>query len=375
MPEAAKSGAGWRLISRIRHGIAMLSGPPTCGIPLSDATRAPLQWPDPCSADGENPATASNPTSKSAIVTARPKIAASLTEVQTQLGRIVLGKPRQVRLALACILAGGHLLLEDVPGVGKTTLAHALARTLGLQYQRVQFTSDLLPADLVGVSIFKRETGEFHFHHGPVFAQVVLADEINRAPPKTQSALLEAMAERQVTHDGITETLSAPFFVIATQNPLEQIGTHPLPESQLDRFTMRISLGYPDAAFERVLYLGGAIKDEAEAVMDADQVVALQTAVEKVYASPALVDYVLALVQATRVESSFVTGLSPRAGLALLACARAWALLDQREMVLPEDVQAVFEPVAAHRLLPAGQVALNQGADTLARLLASVAIP
>lgn len=303
-------------------------------------------------------------------MTARPKITASLAEAQNQLNRIVLGKPQQVRLALACMLAGGHLLLEDVPGVGKTTLAHALAQTLGLQYQRVQFTSDLLPADLVGVSVYMRESGDFRFHRGPVFAQLVLADEINRAPPKTQSALLEAMAEHQVTHDGVTHALPTPFFVIATQNPLEQIGTHALPESQLDRFTMRISLGYPDPAFERVLYLGGATRPEPSAVMDAEQVVALQAAASRVYASPALVDYVLALVQATRVESSFAAGLSPRAGLALLACARAWALLDQRDMVVPEDVQAVFAPVAGHRLL-----ATDQGGNSLDRLVASVSIP
>lgn len=304
------------------------------------------------------------------IVTARPRITASLAEAQNQLSRIVLGKPRQVRLALACMLAGGHLLLEDVPGVGKTTLAHALAQTLGLQYQRVQFTSDLLPADLVGVSVYVRESSDFRFHRGPVFAQLVLADEINRAPPKTQSALLEAMAEHQVTHDGVTHALPAPFFVVATQNPLDQIGTHALPESQLDRFTMRISLGYPDPAFERVLYLGAATRPEPVAVMDAEQVVALQAAASRVYASPALVDYVLALVQATRAESGFVAGLSPRAGLALLACARAWALLDQRDMVMPEDVQAVFAPVAGHRLLPGD-------ADTTAldRLVARVAIP
>lgn len=307
-----------------------------------------------------------------AHVTARPRIVASLTEAQTQLGRIVLGKPRQIRLALACMLARGHLLLEDLPGVGKTTLAHALARTLGLQYQRVQFTSDLLPADLIGVSVFVRDAGEFRFHRGPVFAQVVLADEINRAPPKTQSALLEAMAEGQVTHDGTTHTLPSPFFVIATQNPLEQLGTHALPESQLDRFTMRVSLGYPDPSFERVLYLGGATPPAAEPVMDGPQVVALQAAAAQVYASPALVDYVLALVQATRNHSGFAAGLSPRAGLALLACARAWALLEQREMVLPEDVQAVFTTVAAHRLLPAGAGA---GPDALAALLAGVPIP
>jgi MoxR-like ATPase len=307
-----------------------------------------------------------------ANVTARPRIVATLAEAQTRLGRIVLGKPRQIRLALACMLARGHLLLEDLPGVGKTTLAHALARTLGLQYQRVQFTSDLLPADLIGVSVFVRDSGEFRFHRGPVFAQVVLADEINRAPPKTQSALLEAMAEGQVTHDGATHALPSPFFVIATQNPLEQLGTHALPESQLDRFTMRLSLGYPDPAFERVLYLGGSTPPQVEPFMDAAQVLAFQDAAARVYASPALVDYVLALVQATRTSSAFAAGLSPRAGLALLACARAWALLEQREMVLPEDVQAVFTAVAAHRLEPAGA---RTGADGLAALLASVPIP
>ncbi len=306
-------------------------------------------------------------------MTARPRIVASLAEAQTQLGRIVLGKPRQIRLALACMLARGHLLLEDVPGVGKTTLAHALARTLGLQYQRVQFTSDLLPADLIGVSVFAREAGEFRFHRGPIFAQVVLADEINRAPPKTQSALLEAMAEGQVTHDGATHALPSPFFVIATQNPLDQIGTHALPESQLDRFTMRVSLGYPDPSFERVLYLGGAAAANVEPVMSADQVGALQAAAAQVYASPALVDYVLALVLATRGHDSFAAGLSPRAGLALLACARAWALLDQRELVLPEDVQAVFPAVAAHRLPATSGAAADPG--TLSRLLAGVAIP
>ncbi|WER49726.1 MoxR family ATPase [Cupriavidus sp. WKF15] len=305
-------------------------------------------------------------------MTARPRIVATLTEAQTRLGRIVLGKPRQIRLALACMLARGHLLLEDLPGVGKTTLAHALARTLGLQYQRVQFTSDLLPADLIGVSVFVRDSGEFRFHRGPVFAQVVLADEINRAPPKTQSALLEAMAEGQVTYDGATHALPSPFFVIATQNPLEQLGTHALPESQLDRFTMRLSLGYPDPAFERVLYLGGSAPPQDEPVMDAAQVLAFQDAAAQVYASPALVDYVLALVQATRASSAFAAGLSPRAGLAVLACARAWALLEQREMVLPEDVQAVFTAVAAHRLAPVGARA---GTDSLAALLASVPIP
>ncbi|TXD71385.1 AAA family ATPase, partial [Ralstonia pseudosolanacearum] len=257
--------------------------------------------------------------------------------------------------------------------VGKTTLAHALARTLGLQYQRVQFTSDLLPADLIGVSIYVKDTGAFEFHPGPLFAQVVLADEINRATPKAQSALLEAMAEGQVTHDGATYPLPEPFFVIATQNPLNQIGTHPLPESQLDRFTMRLSLGYPDQRSERALYLGGGAAQAIEPALTAAQVVALQTATDAVHVAPALVDYVLALVNATRTDAQVQMGLSPRAGLALLAAARAWALIDGRDAVLPEDVQAVFNAVAAHRLLPTGGML---SATALAqRLLDTVAIP
>ncbi|WP_124380412.1 MoxR family ATPase [Ralstonia sp. SET104] len=297
----------------------------------------------------------------------------ALSQAQRALDRIVLGKPLQIRLALACLLARGHLLLEDLPGVGKTTLAHALARTLGLQYQRVQFTSDLLPTDLIGVSIYVKEKGAFEFHPGPLFAQVVLADEINRATPKAQSALLEAMAEGQVTHDGATYPLPEPFFVIATQNPLNQIGTHPLPESQLDRFTMRLSLGYPDQSSERALYLGGGAPQDIEAVLTAAQVVALQAAADAVHVAPALVDYVLALVNATRTDAQVQMGLSPRAGLALLAAARAWALIDGRDAVLPEDVQAVFKAVAAHRLLPTGG---TLSATALAqRLLDTVAIP
>ncbi len=298
---------------------------------------------------------------------------AALSQAQRALDRIVLGKPLQIRLSLACLLARGHLLLEDLPGVGKTTLAHALARTLGLQYQRVQFTSDLLPADLIGVSIYLKEKGAFEFHPGPLFAQVVLADEINRATPKAQSALLEAMAEGQVTHDGATYPLPEPFFVIATQNPLNQIGTHPLPESQLDRFTMRLSLGYPDQRSERALYLGGGAAQDIEPALTAAQVVALQAATDAVHVAPALVDYVLALVNATRTDAQVQMGLSPRAGLALLAAARAWALIDGRDAVLPEDVQAVFNAVAAHRLLPTGG---TLSATALAqRLLDTVAIP
>jgi len=237
----------------------------------------------------------------------------------------------------------------------------------------VQFTSDLLPTDLIGVSIYVKEKGAFEFHPGPLFAQVVLADEINRATPKAQSALLEAMAEGQVTHDGATYSLPEPFFVIATQNPLNQIGTHPLPESQLDRFTMRLSLGYPDQSSERALYLGGGAPQDIEAVLTAAQVVALQAAADAVHVAPALVDYVLALVNATRTDAQVQMGLSPRAGLALLAAARAWALIDARDAVLPEDVQAVFKAVAAHRLLPTGG---TLSATALAqRLLDTVAIP
>ncbi len=295
-----------------------------------------------------------------------------LADAEARLGRIVLGKPVQIRLALAALLAGGHVLLEDLPGVGKTTLAHALAGTLGLHYQRVQFTSDLLPADLIGMSIYLKETGRFEFHPGPLFSQVVLADEINRAPPKAQSALLEAMAEKQVTHDGVTYALPNPFFVIATQNPLNQIGTHPLPESQLDRFTVRLSLGYPDPAFERVLYLGGAARPVEQAALSPDQVLALQQSAAQVYASPALVDYVLALVGATRDMGRFVHGLSPRAGQALLGVARGWALLHGRDTVVPEDVQAVFPAVATHRLQPAGE---RDSLRAVQQVLRDVAIP
>lgn len=266
---------------------------------------------------------------------------------------IVLGKDRQIRLAIACLLAKGHLLIEDVPGVGKTTLAHALARLLGLHFQRIQFTSDLLPADILGVSIYDRDASRFHFHPGPVFAQLILADEINRATPKTQSALLEAMEEGQITADGETFPLPEPFFVVATQNPQSQIGTFPLPESQLDRFLMRISLGFPDRAAERALLLGedrrGMLAGKS-AVIGGEAFMRMQSAASKVHVSDRLADYVQALLAATRETGVAGGGLSPRAGLGLLAAARAWALIEGREMVLPEDVQAVFPCVAAHRM-------------------------
>ncbi|HCL2908097.1 TPA: AAA family ATPase [Pseudomonas aeruginosa 059A] len=266
---------------------------------------------------------------------------------------ILLGKDRQVRLALACLLARGHLLIEDLPGMGKTTLSHALARVLGLSFQRIQFTSDLLPGDILGTSVFDKDSGQFVFHPGPIFAELVLADEINRATPKSQSALLEAMEEGQVTIEGATRPLPEPFFVIATQNPASQGGTFSLPESQLDRFLMRLSLGYPGRAAERSLLLGEARRDllpRLEPLLDHAALAAFQAEVPKVRASDALVDYVLRLVEATRTQPAFALGLSPCGSLALLAAARAWALLAGRDYVIPEDVQAVLPAVAGHRL-------------------------
>ena len=291
-----------------------------------------------------------------------------------QVNRVLLGKPRQVKLAFACLIAGGHLLLEDVPGVGKTTLAHALAASFALEFQRVQFTSDLLPSDIIGVSVYERETGEFRFHPGPIFCGLLLADEINRATPKTQSALLEAMAENQVTVDGRTHALPQPFFVVATQNPLDLHGTFPLPDSQLDRFMLRLSLDYPDAAAERALLTGSDRRDLLAALtpqLDAASLGALHRQAQGITASSALLDYLQALVNASRRHADIRLGLSPRAGLLLLAAARAWALLTGRSHVLPEDVQALFVPLAAHRLV----AARGASGDALARtLLAEVAV-
>ncbi len=289
--------------------------------------------------------------------------------------RVILGKERQIRLALSCLLARGHLLIEDQPGVGKTTLAHLLAKMLGLRFQRIQFTSDMLPADILGVSVFDRASGGFCFHPGPVFAQVVLADEINRATPKTQSALLEAMEERQVTIDGQTRPLPAPFFVIATQNPGHQIGTFPLPESQLDRFMMRIELGYPDRAAERELLSGidrRELLDTLPAVLTPEGLIERQGAVRRVLAAPPLVDYVQAVAAHTRTAREWQTGLSPRAALALLAAARAWAWLAGRDHVLPEDVQAVLPGIAGHRLRPTDDAPRG---EALARLIEAVPLP
>jgi len=301
-----------------------------------------------------------------------------IDEVVAQVGGIILGKERQIRLAIACLISRGHLLIEDIPGVGKTMLAHALAASLGLGFQRIQFTSDLLPADILGVSIYNREGGGFQFHPGPIFAQVVLADEVNRATPKAQSALLEAMEEHQVTTEGETRKLPQPFFVIATQNPSHQVGTFPLPESQLDRFLMRIQLGYPDNEAERALLQGQDRRDllaEIKPCMNVKDLVELQHRARQIHTSSALLDYVQALVNHTRRAPDYVNGLSPRAALALLHAARTWALMDGRGHVVPEDVQAVLPGVVSHRLSAAGEVNRANGEDVAERLIRQVAIP
>ncbi|GMV28869.1 MAG: hypothetical protein AMXMBFR59_09940 [Rhodanobacteraceae bacterium] len=286
-----------------------------------------------------------------------PELRTRLDRSVAQVNGVLLGKAAQVNLAFVSLIAGGHLLIEDLPGVGKTTLAHALAATLDLSFQRIQFTSDLLPSDIIGVGIFERDHNRFEFHAGPLFAQLVLADEINRATPKTQSALLEAMAEQQVTVDGRTHALPSPFFVVATQNPLDLAGTYPLPDSQLDRFMLRISLDYPSREAEREL-LTSTNRQELiatlKACMSAEDIHALRQSVTSVVASPALIDYLQALIGATRTHTDIRIGLSPRAGLALLAASRAQALVSGRGYVLPEDVQAVFVPVTAHRLTLTG---------------------
>lgn len=298
----------------------------------------------------------------------------------TQIGQVIVGKTLQIRQSLTCLLAGGHLLIEDAPGVGKTTMAHAIAISMGLPFRRIQFTSDLLPSDVIGVSVYERNSGQFVFHPGPIFTEVLLADEINRASPKTQSALLEAMEESQVSIDGLSRPLPNPFFVIATQNPLHQVGTFPLPESQLDRFLMCISLGYPDRTAERSLLSGEARRDMLKslgATARPADLLAAQAEAKKVYVSAALLDYVQSLIAHTRASGKYAEGLSPRGGLALLAAARAWAWLDGREHVIPEDVQNIMPCVAGHRLHTTSREtgrALH-GKELVSQLITAVPVP
>jgi MoxR-like ATPase len=301
-----------------------------------------------------------------------------LDAVIRQVASIILGKERPIRLALTCLLARGHLLIEDLPGMGKTTLAQAFAHSLGLQYQRIQFTSDLLPADILGAAVYERERGVFVFHPGPIFSQLILADEINRATPKTQSALLECMEEHQITIEAETRRLPEPFFVIATQNPLDQVGTFPLPESQLDRFTMCLQLGYPDARAERELLQGEDRRDllsRLPAVLTPTQILEAQAAVTKVHVANTLLDYLQELLAASRRGASVRTGLSPRTGLAVLRAARAWALLHERDYVLPEDVQTVLPAVIAHRLHPGDDDLGATRAELVDRLIQAVGVP
>ena len=292
-----------------------------------------------------------------------------------EIGKALLGKERQIRLALCCMLAGGHLLIEDLPGMGKTTLAHALAKAFGLSFNRIQFTSDLLPADILGVSVFEQKTGKFSFHPGPIFTQLILADEINRTTPKTQSALLEAMEEGQVTLDGETRPLPKPFFVIATQNPVTLAGTFPLPESQLDRFLMRLNIGYPDPLAERELLTSVDHQTRAGQVkqcLDAEDILQFRNQVSKVTVSETLLDYVQRIIAYTRENSDFYFGLSPRGGLAVIHAARTWALLHARTHVLPEDVQAVLPPVVEHRLRSGSDEDSHTGSTLAHRLLNEV---
>lgn len=301
-----------------------------------------------------------------------------IDETIQQAGRIVLGKERQIRLALVCLLARGHLLIEDLPGVGKTILAHVLAKLLGLNFHRIQCTADMLPADIIGVSIYDRNTGAFQFHPGPIFAQIILVDEINRATPKSQSALLEAMEEQQVTCEGETRPLPEPFFVIATQNPYHQIGTFPLPESQLDRFLMRIEMGYPDQAAERELLAGADRRGMVAALnpcMEPGELIELQRSVREVHVSEALISYVQAIVDHTRRSPDYEVGLSPRAALALLRAARAWALIDHRDLVIPEDIQAVLLAVTGHRLRSASGMTAGSATSLATALMGAVPIP
>jgi MoxR-like ATPase len=312
------------------------------------------------------------------LITDSTRVSTGIDDVKRlldSLNNIVLGNPKATRLSVCCLLARGHLLIEDIPGVGKTTLAQALATLFGLSYKRIQFTSDLLPADVIGISVFNQEDQEFRFIPGPIFTSVLLADEINRATPKTQSALLEGMEERRVSVDGIPTALPEPFFVIATQNPLEQSGTFPLPESQLDRFLMRISIGYPPAETEKLLLASGSTRDKlynAKPVVSGESLLALSNQVDEIRCSPALIEYVHNLMLATRKDAKLSCGLSPRAGLQWLQAARAWALLDGRDIVIPEDIQVLAESVVAHRLESRQAVSTD---EVVRSLIADTPIP
>lgn len=298
-----------------------------------------------------------------------------IDQVVAEVGKALLGKEPQIRLALTCLFARGHLLIEDLPGMGKTTLAHALANVFGLSYNRIQFTSDLLPADILGVSIFDKNTSAFQFHKGPVFTQVLLADEINRTTPKTQSALLEAMEEGQVTVEGETRTLPEPFFVIATQNPVTQSGTFPLPESQLDRFLMRIELGYPDPQAERALLLGADSRRQLATIeprLTLDQLREIRALADQVRVSDSVLDYLQRLIHHTRSAPEFAYGLSPRGGLALLRCAKTWAVMHGRDYLIPEDLQAVVPAVVGHRIRDAADYGDQSGYALVEKMLNSV---
>ena len=298
-----------------------------------------------------------------------------VAKVLAQIESVVIGKPHQVKLALACLLAKGHILIEDLPGMGKTTLANTLALTLGLSYQRIQFTSDLMPSDVIGVAIFDEASKSFQLHPGAIFNQVVLADEVNRASPKTQSALLEAMEEGRVSVDGVTHELPAPFFVIATQNPMSHAGTYPLPESQLDRFMMRISLGFPTVDAERQILQSTASHRDVEdvkAFLTVEQLREIQQHISSVRVAPVIVDYVIALCRVSRLNESNANALSPRAGKSLLAAAKSWAFMENRDYVIPEDIQAVFSPVCEHRLAPQQHHIFEQGDEISQQILSQV---
>jgi MoxR-like ATPase len=294
-----------------------------------------------------------------------------------EISRVLLGKEDKIKLALTCLLADGHLLIEDLPGMGKTTLSHALARVLGLTYNRVQFTSDMLPADILGISIFDVHQQQFTFHQGPIFTQVLLADEINRTTPKTQSALLEAMEERQVTCEGKTYILPQPFFVIATQNPMSQMGTYPLPESQLDRFLMRISIGYPDAETEKLLFKGGDTREllaQLQVCLATEDIGDIKRQIQSIKVSDSLVDYVHRLVNFTRATDDVAVGLSPRGAMALIKAAKTWAFMHERAYVVPEDIQYLFSAVVAHRLIPKGSAHVFAQENVAKKILASVSV-